>query len=77
MPVLADGGDKLLGKLKALKSPKEQVNGAVRSVLCRAPTAEESRALEEYLTKRVDRPAEALRQMVWALICSAEFRFNY
>jgi hypothetical protein len=75
--VLADGGDRLLGRLKQLKDRKEQVDLAVRSVLCRPPSADEAKALDEYLAKRADRPAEALRQMVWALICSSEFRFNY
>jgi hypothetical protein len=35
------------------------------------------KALEDYLTKRADRPAEAQRQLVWALLNSSEFRFNY
>jgi hypothetical protein len=75
--VLADGGDRLVGQLKQLKDRKEQVDVAMRSVLCRPPSADESKVLEGFLVKRAERPAEALRQMVWALICSSEFRFNY
>jgi hypothetical protein len=75
--LLVDSTDRLLGKLKLLKEPKEQVQIAVRSVLCREPSVQEVKVLEEYLAKRADRPAESLRQMVWALLCSSEFRFNY
>jgi len=49
----------------------------VRTVLCRPPTADEIKALDEYLAKRADRPMEAQRQLVWALLNSSEFRFNY
>jgi Protein of unknown function (DUF1549)/Protein of unknown function (DUF1553) len=75
--LLADSQDRLLAKLKLLKEPKEQVQMAVRSVFCREASADEVKTLEAFLAKRADRPAEALRQMVWALLCSSEFRFNY
>jgi hypothetical protein len=50
---------------------------AVRTVLCRPPRDEERKLLGDYLKQRGDRPAESQRQMVWALLTSAEFRFNY
>ena len=50
---------------------------AVRTILCRPPHDEERKLLGDYLEQRADRPAEARRQMVWALLTSAEFRFNY
>src|SRR5262245_45672144 len=75
--LLTDGTDRLLGRLKAARDCKEIVDIAVRTTLCRPPTAEEVKTLEEYLAKRQDRPAEAQRQLVWALLNSSEFRFNY
>ena len=75
--LLADGGDRLLGRLKQLRSVEEVIDTAVRTVLCRPPREEERRLLGDYLRHRSDRPAEAQRQMVWALLTSAEFRFNY
>ena len=75
--MLADGRDRLVGKLKELKNPEEAVEVAIRNVLTRQPAPEEKKALVEYLAARRDRPAEAYRQMVWALLTSAEFRFNY
>jgi hypothetical protein len=75
--VLADGGDRLLGRLKGVKGPEAQAEAAVFSVLARPATDDEKKILADYLKKRPDRPAEALRQVVWALLTSSEFRFNY
>jgi hypothetical protein len=75
--LLADGGDRLLGRLKQLKDSAEVVDTAVRAVLSRPPTPDERRLFSEYLTQRADRPVEAYRQLVWALLTSSEFRFNY
>jgi hypothetical protein len=47
------------------------------NVLVRTPTAADKKPIIDYLAARKDRPAEALRQAAWALITSAEFRFNY
>ncbi len=74
--VLAEGSDRLLNRLKQLKND-EAIEIAVRTILCRPPREEERRLLGDYLKQRADRPAEARRQMVWALLTSTEFRFNY
>lgn len=75
--LLADSRDRLLGKLKEMKNPEEAVTLAVRTVLTRAITAEEKKAMVDYFAQRQDRPHEAYRQILWALLTSAEFRFNY
>ncbi len=47
------------------------------SVLTRRPSDAERRAIADYLNKRpTDRPA-AIADMIWALVASAEFRFNH
>jgi hypothetical protein len=74
---LADGNDKLLGRVKALSDPVKAIDLIVRSVLSRPPTAEEQTALTEYINRRGDRPDEAYKQVIWALVSGAEFRFNY
>lgn len=74
--LLADGGDRLLNRLKLLTN-EEAIDVAVQTILCRPPRNEERKLLGDYLQLRADRPAEARRQMVWALLTSAEFRFNY
>jgi hypothetical protein len=75
--MLNDGGDRLIGRLKLIKDRKEAIDLAVRTVLCRPPQEDESKMMEQYLKNREDRPVEAYRQLVWALITSAEFRFNH
>jgi hypothetical protein len=74
---LADGNDKLLGRVKTVSDNVKAVDLIVRSVLSRPPTADEQRVLQEYLGRRTDRQPEAYRQVIWALISGAEFRFNY
>jgi hypothetical protein len=74
---LADGGDRLIGRLKQIKDPNEAIDLAVRAVLSRPPNETERKAFVDYLQRRSDRPVEAYRQLVWALLTSSEFRFNY
>jgi hypothetical protein len=74
---LADNRDRLVGRLAAIKDRKELIDLAVRTVLSRPPRADEVKLLDSYLKKRSDRPVEACRQVVWALLTGAEFRFNH
>jgi hypothetical protein len=74
---LADGNDKLLGRVKTESDRGKAIDLIARSVLCRPATTEEQKALQEYLARRADRPADGYRQVIWALISGAEFRFNY
>jgi hypothetical protein len=69
-------GDRLLGRMAGCKTPEEAVDLAVRNVLSRPADAEEKQIMAAYLARRKDRLAEAHRQLVWALLCCAEFRFN-
>jgi hypothetical protein len=74
---LADAGDHLIGRLKQLKDPRQRIDLAMQTVLSRSPTPEEMETLGAYLRQRQDKLVEACRQMVWALLTSPEFRFNY
>jgi len=74
---LADGNDRLVGRMKQLAENDEQVDCAVKAVLGRDAAKEEQQALVAYLSKRQDRSVVALQQVVWSLLASSEFRFNY
>ena len=74
---LADGGDRLIGWLQRTADPVEVIDTAVLAVLSRPAADEERHLLGDYLARRADRKAEACRQMVWALLAGAEFRFNH
>jgi hypothetical protein len=45
-------------------------------VLTRLPTEKETADVSNYLKDRKDRPVAA-QELVWAVINSAEFRFNH
>ena len=60
-----------------VKDPRELANAAVWNVLSRPPEARELQAIASYLEQRSDRPTEAVRQVVWSLLTSTEFRFNH
>ncbi len=72
---LGDNG--LLGRVKQIKDPSEAIELLVRSILGRRPSADEVKWFSDYQAARKDRQSEAYRQLAWALITSAEFRFNY
>ncbi len=75
--LLADGNDRLVGRLKNIPDAKQLAATAVQAVLSRPASADEVKLLSEYVEHRADRRVEACRQVVWALLTSAEFRFNY
>lgn len=74
---LTDGNGSVLGRAKAMKNPTEVVTLLVKAAYTRPPTATETTTLTEYIGRRTDRPAEAYRQVLWALVTSPEFRFSY
>lgn len=74
---LPAGKDRLVGYLSQLDSPEQQVQAATLVVLSRRPESEEREVMARYLAERSDRATEALQQLVWALLATPEFRFNY
>ncbi len=71
------GGGQLIGRLMPLIEPKAIAEEMYLSVLTRRPTDAEIAETTHQLTARAaERPA-ALRDLIWALVTSAEFRFNH
>ncbi len=75
--LLNGSGDRIIGYLKELTNDHQAVQAATRCVLSREATEEELRTMVEYLASRGDRRESALKQVVWALVSSPEFRFNH
>ncbi len=75
--LLAEKAGRLVARLAQSPDPRQRVNLAVRNILSRPPDDEETALLVDYLDHRADRPAEAARQLVWALLTGGEFRFNH
>lgn len=74
-------GDKLVVQLLKIGDRQQQVEKAIWTVLSRLPTADEVQTLSDYVARRAGpdgkQVQQGLQQMVWALLTSAEFRFNH
>ncbi len=75
--LLADDGSMLVGQLKALEDNTQLVHQAGWNVMGRRLADEETQWMVKYLADRDDRRIPAIQQLVWALLTSGEFRFNY
>src|SRR5262249_790136 len=69
--------DQLVPVLLQIKERKQLIEEAFWTVLSRPPTPQEHEHVDRYLEQRKENVAEALRQAVWALFNSPEFRFNH
>jgi len=69
--------DRLLRDLLGINDSDKMIRAAYRKVLFRSPQPDEMKALRKYVEQRSDRPTDAIRQVVWAMMTSTEFRFNY
>lgn len=74
---LTDGNGTLLGRVKTEKDADAAHKLLVRTTLARPAADAELKAFEQYAARRADRPTEANKQMLWALMTCPEFRFNH
>jgi hypothetical protein len=74
---LNGGGDRLVGHLKQIESDNDVARAAFRSVFSRNPDKDETNAVVEYVAARSERREAAIKQVVWAMLSSPEFRFNH
>lgn len=75
--LLRDGKEMLPTKLAETKERREAMKTAIWNIFSRPPSDEELTALEQFLHKHEDQPAQAWKQAVWAMLTSGECRFNY
>ena len=75
--LLSGSNDRLVGYLKGMDSDTEALTAAFLAVLSRQPAEEESTMIQHYLSERGDRREEGMKQVVWALLATPEFRFNH
>ncbi len=73
---LNPAGENLTVRLSKLDDPSAFADELYVTVFSRPPSPAETARVAEYLAARaMDRPA-AIRELIWALLTSAEFRFN-
>jgi hypothetical protein len=66
-----------LEQIPAADDSQERVQLAYEATLQRRPDADELTACTQYLEERSEHPEDSVRQLMWALLTSAEFRFNH
>ena len=69
--------DHLVPRLIEIEDPTKRVDLLVRTVFGRPASEEETVAIVKYLEVRRENLDLALKQVLWSLLCSAEFRFNH
>ncbi len=75
--LLAPRPGDLADRLNSIKDAAPLAEELYLSVLTRLPASEESKDVVDYLGRRnADRPV-AVQELIWALLTSAEFRFNH
>lgn len=75
--LLENGANTLVERMKAEPDMAKRADLAIRTVLTRPARQDEMQAIIGYMQRRQDRPGEACQQVVWALLTTAEFRFNH
>jgi hypothetical protein len=75
--LFGEGKNRVIKSLLALSDSEQRVQAATWQALSRAPETAETDLLKRFLEERADRPTDAVQHLVWALISSAEFRFNH
>jgi len=71
--ILKPGSEGTVTRLAALAKSSDRVRQAFLAVYGRAPDSEEAKQAKAFLEVRTDKPAEAVRDLMWALMTSAEF----
>jgi hypothetical protein len=74
---LAPGGGNLTDRLNKLEDPKALGEELYLSVVNRRPTEQEVADVTEYLASRPKEKPAVVQEIVWALLTSAEFRFDH
>lgn len=73
--LLKPEGNNLTARLLAIPDPTQRVREAFAAIFGREPDRDEQRECANYLSSRP--PEAGLRQMLWALLSSAEFQLNH
>jgi len=74
---LNPSGNNLTARLQNEQDANALAEELYLSVLTRRPSETESHDVEDYLSSRGEERTQAIQEMIWALLASAEFRFNH
>jgi len=71
--VLKPEGTNTVTRLAAVSKTSDRVREVFLAVYGRLPDSEETKQAKTFLDARADKPAEAVRDLLWAMMTSAEF----
>ena len=74
---LNPSGNNLTARLSKLTEPPVIADELYISLLTRRPTEEETKDVAAYIESRPEDKLNTIKEMAWALLTSAEFRFSY
>ncbi|MCA9122060.1 MAG: DUF1549 domain-containing protein [Planctomycetaceae bacterium] len=74
---LNPSGNNLTARLDKLEEPKAIADEMYISLLTRPPSEAETAEVVAYLNSRPEDKLNVIKEMTWALLTSAEFRFSY
>ncbi len=74
---LRPSGGNLTDRVRKMTEPKPMAEELYLTILTRKPTALEIQDVTEYLSARKDQKDLAIQEIAWALLTSAEFRFQH
>ena len=74
---LSPSNGNLTDRLNKKEDPAELSRDLYLSIFCRQPTDAETQEVIDYLADRSDEKVQAVQELTWALLTSAEFRFRY
>src|SRR5262249_52097473 len=75
--LMAPAGKNLAARIMALTDTDKRFETAYWTILSRAPDTEERAYLKTWLDGHKSDAAKAWSELIWALVTSAEFRFNH
>ena len=75
--LLAAQAGKLTSRLATLENDRQLATELYLAVFSRRPDKDETKAVLEFLSNRQDQRATAIGDLAWAMLTSAEFRFNH
>ena len=75
--LVQSGGNDLVERLSKMVDVSQLIETASWNILSRPPTGEEIEYLSQWVGGSERSRTQAVRDLVWALLTSAEFRFNH
>lgn len=69
--------DDLRARILRLDSPRDRTELLFQTIFHRSPDDDEHEAVQTYIDPRESNPADAIDQVIWSMLTSAEFRLNH